>query len=269
MLRTMESSREPRASSTEPTDTTKAAVGSVQSVVRALDILETLEAVGGAATISDIAAATSLPIPTAHRLAQTLVGRGYLRQLGDRRYSLGSRLVPLGAAATSRLGDLATPVLHAVAAATGESANLAVLSGERAEYVRQAPGRHAMRMFTEVGRRVPLHSTGVGKAILSLHTDDEVRSLLRGNAMPAQTPRTITSVAAMLDDVEAIRARGYALDDEEMEIGVRCVAVPIRAGSAMAISVSGPSTRMTDDQVDRSALELQRAAEKLRRSLRA
>jgi IclR family acetate operon transcriptional repressor len=240
----------------------------VQSVSRALDILDALEKVGGTAAISDIAAGTSLPLPTVHRLVQTLVGCGYLRQLPDRRYSLGSRLVPLGMTASSRLGELAEPVLRAVAEAVGESANLAVLSGIQAEYVWQAPGRHSVRMFTEVGRRVPLHSTGVGKALLSLQTDDKVLTLLRRTGMPAKTASTFTRPEMMIADIGVIRQRGYAIDDEEMEVGVRCVAVPIFESSPMAMSVSGPSGRMHEEHISKCVAALQRAANEMRRAIR-
>ena len=92
--------------------------------------------------------------------------RGYLRHTSDRRYSLGSRLIPLGADAHALLGERALPALRGLAELTGETANLAVLTQGRAEYVAQAPGRHTMRTFTEVGNRVELHCTGVGKALL-------------------------------------------------------------------------------------------------------
>jgi IclR family acetate operon transcriptional repressor len=241
---------------------------SVQSVARALDILDLLEKTGGTGAISDIGTGTGLPLPTVHRLVRTLVGCGYLRQLPDRRYSLGSRLVPLGMTASSRLGELADPILRTVAEAVGESANLAVLSGMHAEYVWQAPGRHSMRMFTEVGRRVPLHSTGVGKALLSLQPDDKVLTLLRRTGMPAKTAKTLIRPETMITDLDLIRERGYAIDDEEMELGVRCVAVPIFESSPMAISVSGPSGRMHDEQISYSVAALQRAAKQMRRAIR-
>jgi IclR family acetate operon transcriptional repressor len=238
----------------------------VQSVERALDVLEALEDAGGTATVSDVAAAAQLPVPTAYRLARTLVDRGYLRQLDDRRYCLGSRLVPLGAAAASRLGATAGRALQVVAARTGESANLAILSGRQAEYVRQVEGSHAVRMFTEVGHRVPLHSTGIGKALLSTHSDDHVRALLGNAPLARKTPKTITDRRALLADLAVVRRRGYAVDDEEMEVGVRCVAVPIGGVEPMAISVSGPSARMTSTQIAAVVPMLRRAAEQIRRA---
>ncbi|KJE21222.1 transcriptional regulator, IclR family [Frankia torreyi] len=244
-------------------------VAGVQSVQRALDILEVVEAAGGGCSISAMAAATGLPLPTIHRLVQTLTTRGYLRRLPDRRYCLGSRLVPLGAGANALLGERAAPILRELADGLGESANLAVLAGERAEYVAQAPGVYSMRTFTEVGRRVPLHCTGVGKALLSTLGDDEARAILRHSTLSTHTATTIVEVDALLDELAGIRARGYALDEGEMEVGVRCVAMPVSVPgmSPMALSVSGPAVRMNDDLAGRAAPALSRACAALAAAL--
>jgi IclR family acetate operon transcriptional repressor len=224
--------------------------GGVQSLHRALDVLEGFAAVGGTASLSDVATACGLPLPTVHRLASTLADRGYLRRLPDRRYCLGSRLVPLAAVAHAVLGERAMPVLRVLAGLTGESANLAVLTQGSAEYVSQAQGRHAMRIFTEVGNRVQLHCTGVGKALLAVVPPDRASQLIAAAELDVHTPATITDPAALHAELDLIRARGYALDEGEMEAGVRCVAVGIPGAVPMAVSVSGPAARMTDALVD-------------------
>jgi IclR family acetate operon transcriptional repressor len=239
----------------------------VQSVHRALDVLEALAAAGGTASLSDLAAACGLPAPTLHRLAGTLAGRGYLRQAPDRRYSLGSRLVPLGADANALLGERALPVLRALAELSGESANLAVLTQGRAEYVAQAPGRHAMRIFTQVGNRVDLHCTGVGKALLAALPPGQAGQLIGTAPLAARTATTITDPAALREEIALIRARGYALDEGEMEIGVRCVAVALPGPAPMAVSVSGPAARMTDDLIATVVSGLGAAVARLRREL--
>jgi IclR family transcriptional regulator, acetate operon repressor len=246
---------------------TRTAEGGVQSVHRALDVLEALAAAGGTASLGDLAAACGLPAPTLHRLAGTLADRGYLRQLPDRRYSLGSRLVPLGTDAHALLGERALPVLRALAELTGESANLAVLTQGRAEYVAQAPGRHTMRTFTDVGNRVALHCTGVGKALLAAVPAAQASRLIGTGPLAAQTAGTITDPAALHAEIALIRARGYALDEGEMEFGVRCVAVGLPGSAPMAVSVSGPAARMTDDLVTASVSALRTAAEQLRNQL--
>jgi len=239
--------------------------GGVQSVHRALDVLEALSASGGTASLSDLAAACGLPVPTLHRLASTLADRGYLRQAPDRRYSLGSRLVPLGADAHALLGERALPVLRQLADQAGESANLAVLTAGRAEYVAQAPGRHTMRIFTEVGNRVALHCTGVGKALLAAVPPAQAAKLITAAPLAARTAATITEPAALQTEIKLIRERGYALDEGEMEIGVRCVAVAIPGTPPMAVSVSGPAARMTDDLVTDLVSALTAAARQLSR----
>jgi IclR family transcriptional regulator, acetate operon repressor len=237
--------------------------GGVQSLHRTLDVLEALAAAGGTASLSDLAAACGLPLPTLHRLAATLAGRGYLRQLPDRRYCLGSRLVPLGGAAHALLGERALPVLARLAELTGESANLAVLTQGSAEYVAQATGRHAMRIFTEVGNRVALHCTGVGKALLASVPAAQTRRLIEAGALTARTSATITDPAALHAEIALTRARGYALDEGEMEAGVRCVAVGIPGALPMAVSVSGPASRMSDDLVGAAVTALRAAGSEL------
>ena len=240
-------------------------LGGVQSVHRALDVLEAIASAGGRSTIADLAVATYLPLPTAHRLLRTLTERGYVRQLPDRRYALGFRLVPLGAVANVLVGDNADEILAGLVRALGETANLAVLSGTHAEYVAQAPSRFSMRMFTEVGRRVELHSTGVGKALLSQLDPSRVSEIVRRVGLSAHTPYTITSEQRLLRELEQTRTRGYAVDEQEQELGVRCVAVPVARGPAafMAVSVSGPTVRMSDDVIEGAVPLLVDAARQL------
>jgi IclR family transcriptional regulator, acetate operon repressor len=242
--------------------------GGVQSVSRALDLLEVVAQAGGQMAISEMATASGLPLPTIHRLVRTLVDRGYMRQLPNRRYTLGSRLIPLGEVAGAMLGTWARPVLENLVGELGETANLAVLDGDRVAYVAQVPSTHSMRMFTEVGRRVYPHCTGVGKAILSLLPDEQIRTLLGRTGMPAQTPHTLTDPATLLSAVRRIREEGYAMDEGEQEVGVRCVAVPVPSnGARMAISVSGPAPRMTLELVERAIPLLTGAAEVLANEL--
>ncbi len=245
-----------------PALSTAGRTGGVQSVHRALDLVEVVAARGGHLGVAEIAAATRMPLPTTHRLLQTLVDRGYMRQLRNRRYALGFRLVPLGSAASATVGADALDLLAGLVAATGETANLAVRAGDRAEYVAQVPSRHTMRTFTEVGRRVDLHSTGVGKAMLARLADDEVRRVVRPTGLGPRTAHTLTTEAGLLAALDDVRARGYALDDEEQELGVRCVAVAVGDGFS-ALSVSGPLTRMDDDVVAHAVPLLQAAAERL------
>ena len=241
-----------------------APAGGVQSVGRVLDVFEAVVAAGGESSISEIALACGLPVPTIHRLVRTVVERGYMRQLPNRRYALGSRLVPLGQAAGAVLGASGRPVLEALVTELGESANLAVLERDRVTYIEQVESHHTMRMFTEVGRRVYAHCTGVGKAVLSLLPDDQVRALVHRTGMPAQTPHSITDPDELVLVLHGIRRDGFAVDDGEQEAGVRCVAVPVPAADfRMAVSVSGPDARMTPELVARAVPLLSQASRDL------
>lgn len=221
--------------------------GGVQSLERAFDLLERLADAGGELGLSELSASSGLPLPTIHRLMRTLVASGYVRQQPSRRYALGPRLIRLGEGASRLLGTWARPYLSELVEATGETANMALLDGDEAVYVAQVPSRHSMRMFTEVGRRVLPHSTGVGKALLAQLPPDEVRALLGRTGMPAATPQTITDPDAFLAALEDVRRRGYAVDDNEQEVGVRCLAVSVPGSpTATAISISGPAGRVTD-----------------------
>lgn len=247
-----------------PADTSGRPAGGVQSVHRAMDLLEVVAARGGTLTIGEIAALTGIPLPTAHRLLRTLVDRGYMRQAPDRRYALGFRLVPLGASASAMVGVGTERVLGRVVDALGETANLAMLDGDRVAYVAQVPGRHSMRMFTEVGRRVHAHCTAVGKAVLSAASETDVRALLARTGLPRHTASTITEIDAFLAQLDEVRERGYAVDEGEQEVGVRCLAVRL-PGSAvqMGLSISGPAPRMTDDLLAEAVPILRAAAQDL------
>ncbi|MER7505343.1 IclR family transcriptional regulator [Nonomuraea pusilla] len=227
---------------------------SVQSVERALDVLEALAEHGGEAGLSEIAARTGLPYGTIHRLLRTLLARGYVRQESDRRYALGGGLVRLGGIAQSRVGVWAQPYLARMVELSGETANLAVLEGDFVVYVAQVLSARRLRMFAEVGRRVLPHSTAVGKVLLAGRPPEEAVAVFERTGMPRRTPNTITGVEAMLAELARVGDLGYALDLGEEELGVHCLAVPVCDGDRVvaAMSVSGPAERI--DALDRDEL---------------
>lgn len=242
--------------------------GGVQSLERAFDLLERMADAGGEVGLSELSASSGLPLPTIHRLMRTLVGCGYVRQQANRRYALGPRLIRLGESSARLLGTWARPYLAELVEATGETANMALLDGDEVVYIAQVPSRHSMRMFTEVGRRVLPHSTGVGKALLAHVPPEEVRALLARTGMPAATERTIVDPDAFLAELERIRAQGYAVDDNEQEVGVRCLAVTVPdSPTAAAISISGPAGRVTEAAVEKIVPVLQGVARNLSAAL--
>ena len=241
----------------------------VQSVDRVFGLLEHLADGNGSLTLSELAVRSALPMPTIHRLIRFLVSQGYVRQEPSKRYAIGPRMIWLGEAASRRLGSWATPALTGLVEKFGETTNMAMLEGDAVIYVAQVPSPQAMRMFTEVGRFVMPHCTGVGKAIMSTMADDEVAALLKRTGMPARTEHTITSVKEMLIELAVIREAGYAVDDGEQELGVRCVAVPVPdLPFRAAISVSGPSSRVTAEQVEHIAPAARAVAAEVTRAFR-
>ncbi|MGZ4581177.1 MAG: IclR family transcriptional regulator [Nocardioidaceae bacterium] len=231
----------------------KARTGGVQSIERAFGLLETMADNGGMMGLSQLAAESGLPLPTIHRLVRTLVGLGYVRQEPSRRYVLAPRLIRLGESSAHLLGVWARPHLSRLVDELGESANLAMLDGDQIVYVAQVPSRHSMRMFTEVGRRVSPHCTAVGKAILAHLPPEQVRDILQRTGMSQQTANTITDPDVFGAQLVWAAEHGYAVDEGEQEVGVRCVAVQVPdAPTRLALSISGPATRLTEEVLERA-----------------
>ncbi|MCJ8505504.1 IclR family transcriptional regulator [Kocuria flava] len=242
----------------------RAAPGGVQSVERVFELLEVITAAGGEMSLSELSATVNLPLPTIHRLLRTLVPSGYVRQLPNRSYALGPRLIPLGEGASRQLGSAARGRLEQLVRELGESANMAVLDGQQVVYIAQAQSNRSMRMFTEVGRRADTHDTGVGKAILATLPDERVREIVSSAGMPTPTEKSLGTPEALFADLERIRERGYAVDDEEQELGVRCYAMAVPgAPTPTAISVSGPISRVDEDFAARAVPVLRRIAEEI------
>lgn len=235
----------------------------VQSVERALDVLEMLADAGREMGVSELGQATDLPYATIHRIAATLLQRGYLHQdARSRKYILGSRLIHLGSAAGHMMGAAARPYLERLVELTGETANLALLEEGYVVYIAQAPSRRMVRTFTEVGNRVPPHSTAVGKVLLSHQPASVVSRIVSRHGLAAATPNTLTDLSDLLEEIEQVRTRGYALDLEEQEEGVTCVAVPLEpaTGPVAALSVSGPTARMGEERRDEIVTHLMEVA---------
>ena len=240
----------------------KPAGGGVQSLERAFAILETMADAGGVISLSQLATDAQLPLPTIHRLVRTLVDLGYVRQEASRQYSLGPRLIRLGETTSRMVSRWARPHMERLAHELGESVNLAMLDGDQVVYIGQVmASRNSMRMFTEVGRRVLPHSTGVGKAIMAGMDPEAVQAILGRTGMPARTEHTITEPADFMAELGRTLERGYALDEGEQEVGVRCVAVAIPgAPQPLALSVSGPLPRMTDSFIEGATAPMHAAA---------
>jgi DNA-binding IclR family transcriptional regulator len=200
--------------------------------------------------ISDLAKRLGLAKSTVHRLASTLLDQGMLEQnAGDGKYRLGLALFELGTLVRRKMDFTmeARPFLRTLMEKTGETVHLAILDHDSVLYVISLESKQALRMGSKVGTRVPVHATAVGKALLAFQPEEEIaRIIARGLA--ASAPNTIVDGKVLQHELALVRARSYAEDDEESEVGLRSVAAPIRNDSGAviaAISIAGPAHRMT------------------------
>jgi IclR family transcriptional regulator, acetate operon repressor len=227
---------------------------SIQSVDRALYLLETIAEAGGEATLTELATRTGLNISTCHHLLATLIQRGFAAKVPGRRlYALGARILYL--CHTCLQVDLprrAQPYLENINRVTGETVHLAALQGDNIVTLAVRDARHAVRVETgKVGKVEAPHATSVGKAILAWLPEDEMHRIL-ANGMKRYTEKTITDFPALLESLRVVRRSGVAIDREEFLPGVICVGAAIRdqAGTVIgAISASTPAMRASDDHI--------------------
>ena len=229
-----------------------AANGGVQSVDRALAILESL-ARHGEAGVTELAGELGVHKSTAFRLVATLEGHRLVEQTEDRgKYRLGVGLLRLAGATTARLDVVqeARPVTRKLASDTGETVNIAVLAERSALYLDQVAGPSALQPHNWVGQHIPLHATANGKVLLSGLADDRLHELL--GAMPAYTELTITRRGRLREELDRVRSQGYAVAVDELEVGLTAVAAPVHNahGDVIAsMSVSGPTFRLTGERL--------------------
>jgi IclR family acetate operon transcriptional repressor len=223
--------------------------GTVQSVVRSLRLLEEIAA-SAETGLTDLTRRTGLSPSTAHRLLATLIECGYVVQgPTSNRYRLGHRVAALSGSIDDRLARLraaARPAMLQLRDEYDETTNLSVLDGLNLVYVDQLGSSRAVRMFMRIGSHVPAYATGSGKALLAFSQASLLEDLYAQAPYEQFAPNTITTADRLREEFERIRARGYALDREEYDEGVVCVAAPIfnHAGGLGALSVSGPASRM-------------------------
>ena len=250
-----------------PQDAQRAADKGVQSVQRALDLLEIVAAAGGELKLSEIAAASGLNISTCHHLLATLVDKGFMARLpGKRTYVIGSRIVWLASQCLKQvnLPMRAQRVLDILSAKTEEAVQLAVLQGDDLVVVMRRDARKVVRVDTSsLGREGPVHATATGKAILAWLPEVEIKRILKARGLPRLTPRTITDMSVLMEELRLVRRHGFATDNEEYQPGVFCVGAAIRdyAGSVVgALSVSLPVFRLTESVCEKIKADVMSAA---------
>ncbi len=227
----------------------------VQSLTRGLSILHCLASTEGGLTLTDIAQRVQLPPSTTHRLLSTLEKMGYVYQAGDLAlWYVGIEAFAVGSSFLSNRDFVAQShaYMRRLMEQAGETTNLAILDGTEAVFVDQVQCRETMRTIVKLGSRVPLHASGVGKAIFASLPDDQIDAMLKVRGLPRITENTITSPETMWASIRVIRQRGWSFDDEEHLPGTRCVAAPFydeHAEPLGAISIAGPTSRLPDDRI--------------------
>ena len=227
----------------------------VQVLERAVDILQVLSEDSRELTAGEVADRLSLHKSTIHRLLTVLDQHRLIRRNADTgRYGLGLRLFEFGTRAVRglRLRDQAQPHLDNLARDTGETAHICVLDRGEMVSIAYAEGPRSLRMPATVGRRTPAYCSAVGKAMLAFLGDAALDDVLAEGPLQACTSKTLVTRTALLDDLRLTRTRGYSIDDEEIEKGLRCVGGPVwnYTGEVVAaISVAGPAFRITKSRV--------------------
>lgn len=228
----------------------------VQVIDRAAAILQVLADARTELTPADIAARLSLNKSTIHRLLAVLAGLGYLRRLeGTGKFGLGLKLFELGSRAVARLDlrDVAQPLVNALADETGETTHVCVPDDDAhmvSVVIAESP--RTVRTPATVGRRTPAYCTSVGKAWLAWLPQVELDAALARHPLRSRTVNTIVTPDALLAELRRVRTSGYAVDDEEIELGLRCIGAPVRnhAGRVVAaISIAGPAFRVSRKRI--------------------
>jgi IclR family transcriptional regulator, acetate operon repressor len=241
---------------------------SIQSVDRALYLLETIAEAGGEATLTDLANRTGLNISTCHHLLATLIKRGFAAKVPGRRlYALGSRIHYLGHACLQvDLSRRAQPYLETINQVTGETVHLAALQGDAVVTLAVREARHPVRVGTgKIGKQEGPHVTATGKAILAWLPEDEMQRVL-ASGMKRFTENTITEFPAFVESLRIVRRHGYAIEREEHLSGVICVGAAIRdqAGTVIgAISASTPTMRASEEHIELMRREITAATRAL------
>jgi DNA-binding IclR family transcriptional regulator len=232
-------------------------------------ILDELAGGGGDLSLFELSERLDLHKSTIHRLLMVLERLRLVERHGESgKFGLGLKLFELGSKASGRLGlgERARPHLERLAATAGETAHLCVLDDGEVLYLAKVEPSRTVRVPSSIGQRNPVHCTAVGKALLAFLPDDEVDALIRRRGLKAYTRSTIVTPPLLRRALRVIRERGYAVDDEEIEEGLRCVGAPVRdhSGRVVAsVSVAGPAFRLTRNQIPSVARLVMKAAREL------
>jgi DNA-binding IclR family transcriptional regulator len=238
--------------------------GSIAVLQKTFDLLELLQAEEEAKSLDELVTTSGLAKSTTHRLLANLIRRGYVEKNAAGRYSLGLKLLALGAAVRQRqnLRDLARPIMERLRDSLGETVNLGKIEGETVLYLETVESQQSIRVIGSLGIVDPVHATSIGKAILASLPLNERPAIRHWKRL---TAFTISGAQAFTAELEKVKAQGYAVDDEESMEGGRCIGVPIlKDGRPVAgLSISGPSSRIRKDRIREIAMVLKEASKEI------
>ncbi|MFO7295368.1 MAG: IclR family transcriptional regulator [Caldicoprobacter sp.] len=243
----------------------------VQSIDRAFDILEVLATEKEGLGVTEIARRIGLHKSTVYRLLTSMASRGYIEKNEvTGLYRLGLKLVELSSLYLNslELKTEAQPYLRKLVALTAQPAHLAILDNHEAVYIDKIESFNSIRMYSAIGKRVPLYCTAVGKVLLMDKEDSKIRALFQGVQLVPHTSNTITDVDKLISEIDSVRRRGWAVDNEEHEEGIRCIAAPIydyRGEVIAAVSTSGLKTIISperDEEIAKYVVETAREISK-------
>ncbi|GAB7053651.1 IclR family transcriptional regulator [Paenibacillus naphthalenovorans] len=241
----------------------------IQSVERALRILDLFDEYHKELKITEISSRMDLHKSTVHSLLKTLQEYHYIEQNPDNgKYRLGMKLLERSSRLVQSLDirQAANPFLQKLSKTTGQTAHLVILDGKEGVYIDKVEGDKAVIRYSRIGRRIPLHCSAVGKALIAFKSPEQIRSILKGYEYQKHTEKTIRTEEAFLQELERVRKRGYATDDQENEPGVFCIAAAVRDHSGeviAAISVSMLKARVTDEDKEEYVKLLLQTVEEL------
>ena len=246
----------------------------IKSIVKAANIIDLLSEAEAPLSLGEIANRLDMQKSTLHGILATLCAVGFVAQSPENgRYRLSDKLFELGnkVAASWNERKLAYPYMKRIVAQTGEAVHMAVLEDGDVLYIQKQESEQSIRIVTDNGVRLPPHCSGVGKVLLSGLSDSEIQKLVRKKGLVRYTDRTITDFDSLMTELETVRRQGYALDDQEFMIGLKCVAVPIadyHGKIKTALSISAPVARMDGERLERNRLLLQEAADAIMKQLK-
>ena len=256
-----------------PGPNSRAGDGKNQSLTRALTLLERLSETPTGVSLTDLTYQLGIPTATVHRLLSTFEELGFVEQdSGQGLWFVGLKAFTVGNAFLSRRDFVASarPHMHALVDQCGETVNLGVIDDGEVVFIGQVESREVMRMIVRLGSRSPIHASGVGKALLANLSEQRLARILQQRGLAHYTERTIVNPGQLREELEHIRQLGYALDDEEHAIGLRCVAAPIfdeNRQALAAISLSGPKARITDARLDELGVAIRQTADEITQAL--